>query len=271
MDRLREHGIEFPRTDYFESMRQFEERAAALPMPILVKPVDTYRRTLPAGAKNRFFSDRGLLLAFVRSHPAHLPDMVFQEVVPSGDGHIYFCTVLMDASSKPVLCFTGRKLRQYKPDYGVTSFGVSEWNDDVARIATRFLEAIGYRGLCTVEFARHRGNGRYLLLEANPRSYYPNTLACDSGLNFPLAEYRLLTGEPLPALARQKDGVHWIDLPRDLGSFYRKLRARQLGPAAWALSLSKARSFASFAIDDPAPWLEESLALFSRIVTWPFR
>ena len=252
-------------------MQHLEERASALPVPILVKPVDTYRQTLPAGAKNELFSDRASLLAFVRSHPAQLPDMVFQEVVPSGDGHIHFCTVLMDASGSPVLRYTGRKLRQYKPDYGVTCFGVSEWNAEVADIATRFLQGIRYRGLCTLEFAHHRGTGRYLLLEANPRSYYPNALATASGLNFPLAEYRLLMGEALPAPARQKDGVHWIDFPRDLGSFHRKMRAGQLTTAAWMRSLSKARSFASFAIDDPAPWLDESFALLARVLTFPFR
>jgi len=31
---LREQGIEFPHTDHFETMQQFEERAAALPMPL---------------------------------------------------------------------------------------------------------------------------------------------------------------------------------------------------------------------------------------------
>ena len=167
--------------------------------------------------------------------------------------------------------YTGRKLRQYKPDYGVTCFGVSEWNAEVADIATRFLQGIRYRGLCTLEFAHHRGTGRYLLLEANPRSYCPNALATASGLNFPLAEYRLLMGEALPAPARQKDGVHWIDFPRDLGSFYRKMRAGQMTTAAWMRSLSKARSFASFAIDDPAPWLDESFALLARVLTFPFR
>jgi len=268
---LGEQRIEAPRTEHFESLRQLEERAAALPMPILVKPVDTYRRTLPAGAKNELFSDRASLLAFVRSHPAHLPDMVFQEVVPSGDGHIHFCTILMDASGRPVLRYTGRKLRQYKPDYGVTCFGVSEWNDEVAGIATRFLQGVGYRGLCTVEFARHRGTGRYLLLEANPRSYYPNALATDSGVNFPLTEYRLLMGEAVPAPPRQKDGLHWIDFPRDLGSLYRKRRAGQVTTAAWLRSLWKARSFASFATDDPGPWLDESFALFARVLTFPFR
>jgi len=80
-----------------------------------------------------------------------------------------------------------------------------------------------------------------------------------------------LMGEALPAPARQKDGVHWIDFPRDLGSFYRKMRAGQMTTAAWMRSLSKARSFASFAIDDPAPWLDESFALLARVLTFPFR
>jgi predicted ATP-grasp superfamily ATP-dependent carboligase len=186
--------------------------------------------------------------------------MVFQEIVPSGDCHIYVCTVLLDSSGQPVLRYTGRKIRQYEPDYGVTCLGVSEWNEEVATIATRFLQAIGFRGLCTIEFARHRITGRYLLLEANPRSYYHNALCTDSGVNFPLAEYSLLIGGSPPS-RQQRDGIYWIDLPRDLGSFYRKRRDGALSTAQWLRSALRARSFASFAFDDPLPWLQETSQL----------
>lgn len=254
---LRENDIEAPATWHFDGMEEFERHRGELPMPILVKPADTFRRILPRGVKNELFDDSASLAGYVRSFPRSLRDMVFQEVVPSGDGQIYVCTLLLDRSGEPVLRYTGRKIRQYKPDYGVTCLGVSEWNEEVAEIATRFLQAIGFRGLCTIEFARHRQTGRYLLLEANPRSYYHNALCTDCGVNFPLAEYNLLIGQPPPS-GRQRDGVYWIDLPKDLASFYRKRRDQALGTVAWLRSALRATSFASFAVDDPAPWVQQT-------------
>jgi len=267
---LREQRIEAPLTLHFDGLEEFERGRERLAAPTLVKPVDTFRRVLPGGVKNELFLDAASFTAYVRSAARHLPDMVFQEVVPSGDGRIYVCTVLLDANGQVVLRYTGRKIRQYKPDYGVTCFGVSEWNEEVAGIGTRFLQAIGFRGLCTLEFARHRGTGRFLLLEANPRSYYHNGLCTDCGVNFPLAEYSLLVGDPPPPAVRQRDGLHWIDLVRDLGSFYRKRRNGELTALAWLRSASKARSFASFALDDPGPWIQETVqlaALLARFVS----
>lgn len=261
IDLLREHNVAAPASWHFDRLEEFEHERAKLPARVLVKPVETFRRVLPGGAKNELFSDTRSLEAYVRSFVDHLPDMIFQEIVPSGDGHIYVCTVLLDANGEVVLRYTGRKIRQYKPDYGVTSFGISEWNEEIVRISTRFLQAIGFRGLCTLEFARDRETGRFLLLEANPRSYYHNGLCADCGVNFPLAEYALLVGDPPPPPVRQRDGVHWIDVVRDLGSLYRKRRRGELTVAAWLRSASKARSFATLALDDPGPWLDRTAQL----------
>jgi len=262
---LQENKIEAPSTWHVDTLEEFDRHLAKLPMPILVKPAETFRRLLPRGVKNELFTDPASLEGYVRSFPQNLPDMVFQEVVPSGDGQIHVCTVLLDRSGEPVLRYTGRKVRQYKPDYGVTCLGVSEWNEQVAEVATGFLQAIGFRGLCTIEFARHRETGRYLLLEANPRSYYHNALCTDCGVNFPLAEYNLLIGKSPPS-ARQRDGIYWIDLPKDLASFYRKWRDQRLGTVAWLRSALRATSFASFAFDDPRPWLQQTSRL-ARVST----
>jgi predicted ATP-grasp superfamily ATP-dependent carboligase len=259
-----EHGIDTPRTASFDRLPSFERGIGALSLPIVVKPIDTFRRTLPRGAKNELFRARDALDAYVRSFARFLPDMVFQEVVPSGDGHIHVCTLLLDAAGEPLLRYTGRKIRQYRPDFGVTSFGVSEWNGELADLSARFMRAAGYRGLCTLEFARDRRSGRYLFLEANLRSYYHNQLFTDSGVNFALAEYGALTGAAPPGHMPQRDGIHWLDFPRDLGSYYR--RRSELRLREWLGSLLEARSFASFALDDPLPCLYEMSQLVLRVL-----
>jgi D-aspartate ligase len=261
----REQGIDVPVTAHFDNLSTFEHGIGALGLPILVKPVDTFRRTLPGGSKNVLFTNASALRSYVGRCEDRLPDMVFQEVVPSGDGHIYVCTLLLDEAGELVLSYTGRKIRQYLPDFGVTCFGVSERQEHLVQLGLRFLRAVGYRGLCTLEFARHRQTGRYVLLEANLRSYLHNQLFYDCGVNFPLAEYRSLTGGPLPRAGPQRDGIHWLDFGRDAASFYRKLRAKEIDPIMWVRSLLRARSFAVFAPDDPLPWMYETGRFLRRI------
>lgn len=259
----REHGLAAPRTEQFEAVEVLEQSIGSFRFPVVVKPIDTFRRRLPSGVKNAVFDAVDPLVDYVRSSRPHLADMVFQEVVPSGDGHIHVCTVLCDGGGEPLLVYTGRKLRQYPPDYGVTCFGLSERNEELARLSTGFLRAIGYRGLCTLEFARDRETGTYVFIEANLRSYYHNQLFTDAGVDFALAEYRLLTSGERPRPAVQKEGIRWLDLPRDLGSYYRS--GAHLNAGDWLRSVFAARSFAAFALDDPAPGLYETGQLARRL------
>ncbi|MDH3455897.1 MAG: hypothetical protein OER90_03565 [Gemmatimonadota bacterium] len=258
-----EHNMPAPWTRHYLSMRDFEAEVSDIPTPVIVKPVDTFSRCLPDKAKNVLFSDSDPLVDYVAAHPDHLQNMVFQQVVTSGDGHILISTVLLDRESQPVMWYTGRKLRQHLPDYGVTTFGVSEVNEGLAQTSIDFMRALGYRGICTLEFSEDRKTGEHFFLEVNLRSYYHNQLFYDCGLNFPHAEYALLTGRPLAqrVMRLQREGLHWLDFNRDFGSFYHKMRNGELGLRAWLRSLAKARSFAAFATDDLKPWLRRSFSL----------
>jgi predicted ATP-grasp superfamily ATP-dependent carboligase len=259
----KEHNIPTPLTQHFSGISDFDRELDRLQFPMIIKPVDTFQRHLPDQAKNVVFHDSTSLRGYVQSHADYLPNMIFQQLIPGGDGHIIVCTLLLDHQGRPVMWYTGRKLRQYPPDYGVTSFGVSEIRRDVASMSIRFMQAVGYHGLCTLEFAEAPDHNECLFLEVNLRSYYHNQLFCDCGLNFPLVELSLLTGRPVSFTTRpiEREGVHWLDFNRDLGTFYRKRRAGQAGFWHWLLSLRRARSFAVFALDDLKPWLHRCTQL----------
>jgi predicted ATP-grasp superfamily ATP-dependent carboligase len=260
IDLLAGHEVETPYTTRVETLQQYEQAAPALRFPVLVKPADTFRRTLPGREKNLLFPDLRSLDSFVRKAPQKLPDIVMQEVVPSGDGYIWFCALLFDAQSRLVMSFTCRKLRQYLPDFGCSSFSISERNDEVARLSSSVMQRLGFRGVCMLEFAQDRYTGKLLLLEINVRASVANQLYADCGCDFPLAEYRLLTGGHLPPLGPQRYGVHWINLACDLGTWYRKRREIPFG--RWLRSVLRARSFAVAAADDPLPWAWATAQMF---------
>ena len=246
-------GVDFPATIHVRTLQQFERAAPGLRFPLLVKPADTFRRPLPGGAKNRVFQDLASLAAFVRGAPRNLPDMVMQEVIPSGDGRIWLCALLLSAEGRTVATFTCRKVRQYLPDFGSTCFGSSERNEEVAAIASSVMERLGYQDTCMLEFAHDQRAGKYALLEINVRASLATQLYVDCGCDLPLAEYRLLSGGPLPPVGPQREGRQWINLACDLGSWYRKRHTLSL--RAWLRSALSARSFAALSLEDPLPWV----------------
>jgi D-aspartate ligase len=74
-----------------------------------------------------------------------------------------------DRQSKPVVLFTGIKLRSYPVCAGPTTLARSRWNDALQRQATEIFSAIGYRGIMDMDFRLDGFTGRFNLLDFNPR------------------------------------------------------------------------------------------------------
>ena len=252
-----ECGIQIPTTHLASSFAHLREIAARMHYPVLFKPRNHYSIHLPERAKNITFHEPAELTAFFAVYP-HLAAMgVFQEIIHGGDGYILVCAAYLDRDSEPLAVYTGRKLRQLQPDYGVTSYGLSENLPEIADMTVRFLQRIRYKGLVAVEYVQDRNTGQVYFLEINARSYYHNALFLSCGVNLPWIAYLDAVRHPMLArevMPRQKYGLKWLDFARDARSFRLKHKAGELGWGPWLRSLAQARSFAVFALDDLRPF-----------------
>jgi predicted ATP-grasp superfamily ATP-dependent carboligase len=252
-----ECGMRIPATYSASSFAHLCEIAAGMHYPVLFKPRNHYSVYLPGRAKNITFHEPDELTAYFAVYP-HLADMgVFQEIILGGDGHILVCAAYLDRDSEPLAVYTGRKIRQLQPDFGVTSYGISENLPEIADMTICFLQRIRYKGLAAVEYVRDRNTGQVYFLEINARSYYHNSLFLSCGVNLPWIAYLDAVRHPMLArevMPREKYGLKWVDFARDARSFRLKHKEGQLGWGPWLMSLAQARSFAVFALDDLRPF-----------------
>lgn len=65
--------------------------------------------------------------------------------------------------------FTGRKLRHRGRVAGPAALGVCAANEPLARLPRLLLSDLGYRGIADMDFRYDRRDGRYKLLDVNPR------------------------------------------------------------------------------------------------------
>lgn len=250
-------GLRIPATYVAASFDQLCEIAGGMPYPVLFKPVNHYSFYLPGHAKNLVFRTPGEMMAYFRERPEMASKGVFQEIIVGGDGHILVCAAYFDRESKPLAVYTGRKIRQLQPDFGVTCYGVSEHLPEIAERTVCCLQRIRYRGLVAVEYVRERSTGQIYFLEINGRSYYHNELFSACGVDLSWIAYLDTVRSPVLAEQvhpNQRYGLRWLDFARDARSFRQKHRARELGWGSWLWSLTKARSFAVFAFDDLRPF-----------------
>ena len=102
---------------------------------------------------------------------------------------------------------TGKKIRRFPVNTGVTSLGVCLHNETVLQDdRTRFMQAIGYHGILDIGYRYDRRDGQYKVLDVNPRIGCTFRLfAATDGMDVARALYLDMTGQPVaPAAGRRR-------------------------------------------------------------------
>ncbi len=224
-------GVDLPRTLFLDEAGALEPRLAGLRFPVILKPAHGYRwRRRFHGAKVLEVGSRDDLLRALETLGDDGPGMTVQEVVPGPEREIFVCAAYFRADGTPQAAFTARKTRQYPPRFGSGSLLRSEWQAEVARLSLDLVGRLGYAGICGTEYKPDPRDGRWKLIEVNPRPTLWFSLCRAAGCDVVYHAYRDLVGRPLePQIGRQRDGVRWQYLLRDLLSLGRYLREGSAG------------------------------------------
>jgi D-aspartate ligase len=238
-------GVDVPRTLYPGSPEEARAAADELGLPVLVKPEH------PVGFKQRFrrqaFRCQTLdEVAHMFAEAQEFAPMV-QELVPGGDDTLYTVGSYLARDGRPLGVFSGRKLQQTPPGIGTCRVGEAVWVQEAVDGALRLLEAFGYHGLSQVEFKRDPRDGRFKLMEINPRLWQWHGLAAACGIDLPRIAYSDLTGHRLPEAKMNGNGKRW---------------AITLLPGERLAPQRPPYVDAVFALDDPKP----GLVHLSRVV-----
>jgi D-aspartate ligase len=193
--------------------------------------------------------------------PDDVPNVLAQEYIPGSSDSVWIFNGYFDRESRCVSAFTGQKIRQCAHGAGQTTLGVCAHNQAVVDLATRLLEGVQYRGIVDMGFRFDARDGRYKLLDVNPRlgSTFRLFSAAD-GADVVRAMYLDLTGRPVPAAAAVP-GRTWCDEPHDVVAAWRLVRARDLSLGAWARSVRRTTEFVWWAKDDPKPFFAMAASL----------
>lgn len=105
--------------------------------------------------------------------------------------------------------------------------------------STRLLDALEWHGAVMVEF-RATGDGRFFLMEINPRLWGSLALAIAAGVNFPLGLLQLAEGGPPDPQPGYRRGHHARSLPEDTEWFLLNLRADHSDPLLLTSSSARA-------------------------------
>ena len=251
----RDHDIPTPLSVFPESEADVLEHADRTEYPIVAKcinagdaPPDSPRVAIAENCQE-------LVEAYRLMETPHAHNVMLQEYVPGTPETVWMFNGYFDGESECRVGFTGKKIRQSPPYTGATTLGVCLSNETVRETTVRFMKAIGYRGILDIGYRYDARDGRYKLLDVNPRigGTFRLFVGAD-GSDVLRALYLDLTGQDVPS-TKLSEGRRWIVEPLDVASSLVYLRRGDITLREWARSLRGVSEAAWFAADDPAPFL----------------
>ena len=249
-----EHGVPSPSSSSPATYAEVEAFAARARFPVVAKNREAFvRRENPAVNGTTRLDGPRELLALARGWGED-PGVILQEYLPLEDAedwivHGYF------GDGAPLALFTGVKVRSWPPHAGMTAAAYVVGNPELAALSARFVEDIGFAGTVDLDWRFDRRDGRYKLLDFNPRAGAQFRLfESDAGIDVVRAQHLHLTGRPVPEGA-PLEGRRYVVENIDPGArlVYRR---RSGGPgyrAPHAPARARGTELAWAAADDPVP------------------
>jgi predicted ATP-grasp superfamily ATP-dependent carboligase/cation diffusion facilitator CzcD-associated flavoprotein CzcO len=255
-------GTGCPTTAFPASREEWLEVTSNVSLPAIVKVVEPW--LAPRGFKSTvIISNRQALIDYGEHFAQHASptSLMIQEMIPAETSEDWFVHGYCDSRSNPVALFTGIKLRSYPAFAGPTTYARSVRNEALLKQVAEFLIEIGYHGILDLDFKSDGRDGRYKLLDFNPRigAQFRLFKAAD-GTDVVRALYADLTGQASP-VGPQVEGRTFVAEVQDLLASRAYRQSGKGGIRGWWRSLREADEIGWYDPDDPMPFFVMGLHL----------
>ncbi len=256
-------GVPSPHAAFPRSRAEVARLSAEFGFPVVAKRIDGWlpctKERAPSVYIARDLDD--LLDVYDGMESPDEPNVMLQEYVPGPPSSVWMFNGCFGSDSRPLVTFTGRKLRQYPPYTGSTTLGACDVNADVDGSARRLMADVRYHGIVDLGMRYDERDGQYKLLDVNPRIGSTFRLfVSDEGMDVLRALYLDLTGQPVPP-SSPPNGRRWVVEPLDVLSSAHYWRDGELSPMSWLRSFAGVSEAAWWAADDPLPALAAGLLM----------
>lgn len=205
-----EAGLPVPATFYADDS---DLRDFPLSFPVLIRGrfgLDFYKAT---GRKAFLANDikelRGQLFFIDKTFPVE--KIMIQELIPDDGTNktISFTAFCIDGDIKAY--WMGEKLREHPLRFGTATFARSVYVQACQAQSPPLLKALGYTGVCEVEYLQDPRDRQYKLIEVNARTWLWVGLAKACGVDFARMAYEYVNGIPTDYPKEYETGVCWVN------------------------------------------------------------
>jgi D-aspartate ligase len=252
----KEHEIPIPET--YNPHNLADLASLSLSYPIVLKPAIS-KHFMAATKKKAYRADSEEELTGLYQTMAGIIDpseILIQELIPGRAENLY-SFVGFFKHGVPVAGLSARRPRQHPMEFGRASTFVESVDlPELGVLATQLLTGIAFSGLAEVEFMYDQKDGRFELLEVNPRIWGWHTITIHAGLELPYLAYADAIGKDVTPGSLRGD-VKWVRLVTDVTTVVPEILSGRLPFRQYLASMSGNLTFAVLSLSDPLPFLAD--------------
>jgi predicted ATP-grasp superfamily ATP-dependent carboligase len=262
-------GIPHPRTVEIKEPADLDRVTDEQLSNAFLKPTSSVLHRRAFGTKGSFVDSREAAVRRVKEAAALGIDFVLQEWIPGTHSASILIDGFVDGDGDVRALTARRRIRQDPPRLGTSTSSVGIAAEEVGEAVDavkRLLADVRYRGIFNIEFKYDSRDGRYKIIEFNPRPcWYTGTIA-RGGVDLPWMAYLDAQGLPMPDPGRYPAGRHAYYEFRDASAIARAWAQRRR-PEGPVLRTWLTGDRALFWWRDPMP----ALAMLARSLGGPLR
>ena len=259
-------GIPIPESHFPKDHREVRELGNRIQFPVIIKPAVMHTFYAKTRSKVVLVHNREELEEQYTKVVTIIPpsEIIIQEIIPGPPENLYSFGCFFK-NGEIIASIMAQRSRQLPMDFGKASTFVELVDIDTLRsLSLLLLEALGYYGLSEIEFKYDPRDGRFKLLEINPRTWKWHSVALLSGLNLPYLLYCDKSGTDYHKELFNKNTVNkgkWIDEYSDLYVSMKEILTGNMTLRQYIITITGNKIFGTLSSDDPLPFIAETLML----------
>lgn len=203
-------GLTVPKTQIIDSEQDIIKVLESFSFPIILKPRATYLKA-NIDFKIKVIEDKEEFILESTKQIIQNNSLLCQEFIPGGDNTSFYY-LFYRAKDGTIYENIGRKTLQSTPSGGIMVKGLVEYNSELSKICSDFLNKIDYKGIGGIEFKKYNDKFYFIEMSTRLEGFFKIAEISNTPLSL-LSYYDLSNIEEQKELkkTKQKDGIVYMD------------------------------------------------------------
>lgn len=217
-----QYGFPAPKTCFTKDSEELEKFSKEVEFPCILKP--EFPESWRSGYLEEFVNGEKVIIVNSKEELFSRYDVIkkyddrviVQEIIKGEDKNLHYFVSYFDKNQNCAGSFTGIKERIAPVNFGSASYVNLVYNEELKNMSVEWLKKLKFRGISGIEVKKDVRDGKFKLIEVNPRFGLWDEIGAKFGIDVAMMSYNELLGKQITPVENKRINIRWISVHRDI-------------------------------------------------------